>query len=338
MREEADGALAAIDTPDRTLPPMRKWGQCVVSGLTLVLLALGGCGDSDDGPSCEGGLVSFSAQRSSEIFVVPAGCERIVVKAWGAGGAGGSGGRASSHGGAGAFAGATLSVTPDERLTIGVATGGSSSASSGFGNNAGGGGGASVVERGDEFLLVAGGGGGGGADGCSGCETGGAGSGGAGGAEVGLPGVTAGDCGIGVSPAAGGEGGGVTSGGDGGTGPSGSGTVGKMLAGGNSFGWQGQAYGGSGNLGGASDAINGSGGAGGSGWFGGGGGGYRITYCGGGGGGGSSYSDPLNADVAILAGDGSKAANTDDPDYQIGISVGGNPGESGGDGLVIIRY
>ncbi len=84
---------------------------------------------------------------------------------------------------------------------------------------------------------------------------------------------------------------------------------------------------------------NGCGGSGGSGYYGGGAAGSVYTYRGGGGGGGSSYfagwPDTREPHFTI-GGTGQVAGNMHDPDYQFSAGLGGYPGTSGKDGLIVI--
>ncbi len=302
-------------------------------------------GGTDDAPpsidarTCPPGMAVFDPRVEPYAFEVPEGCTVIEAKLWGGGGGGGSGeigGLHASRGGGGGFARATLSVTPGQRLLIGVATGGEGAPLSGGYGYAGGGGGATMISHGAELLLIAGGGGGGGSAGCADCE-GHVGSGGAGGGEAGLDGATAAVCGTGEPVATGGGGGGAAAGGVAGTGTSG-GRPGTSLTGGSSFGYVGIADGGRGHLGGTSSALNGAGGGGGAGWFGGGGGGYTVTYCGGGGGGGSSYAASAARTAELWPGTDAMPGRPDDPDHANDAGVGAGPGMSGAGGRAVILH
>src|SRR5262245_57417121 len=69
----------------------------------------------------------LNATGKDQYWTVPAGVTQIQVKLWGAGGAGNNylGTPAEKqNGGGGGFAGATLNVTPGEKLTIMVGRGG----------------------------------------------------------------------------------------------------------------------------------------------------------------------------------------------------------------------
>ena len=77
---------------------------------------------SGGGGSCTAPPTVYSAAVSTT-YAVPAGCDTLTVKAWGAGGAGG--GKANGGpGGGGGFAQADISVTPGESLTITLGGGG----------------------------------------------------------------------------------------------------------------------------------------------------------------------------------------------------------------------
>jgi Flp pilus assembly pilin Flp len=121
---------------------------------------------------CNSGSASYSSSGSFN-FTVPPGCTSITVKAWGGGGGGGF--DATDDGGGGAYVAGTLTVFPNETLTVLVGGGGSyngtgvwtTQTGGGFngggnaGYSAGGGGGASEIRRSGTALLVAAGGGGG---------------------------------------------------------------------------------------------------------------------------------------------------------------------------------
>ena len=281
--------------------------------------------DGSGGAGCDTTPTVYSAAVSTT-YNVPAGCDTLTVKSWGAGGAGGGANVANGgDGGGGGFAQSVLSVTGGETLTIEVGGGGAGGAApvhgdggdgggglpstgggqggdggTSNGGSGGGGGGYSAVKRASTFLVQAAGGGGGGGGSNSGGETGGAG--GAGGGASGVNGSNSGSggkFGSGGTAAAGGGGGATGSGGT-------AGTAGAANAGGD-----GGTTSGSGGTGG---------GGGGAGRFGGGGGGGDDDGAGGGGG-GSGLGDTLTA------GSGTTAGNTGDADYA------GNAGQGGAKGL-----
>ena len=281
--------------------------------------------DGSGGAGCDTTPTVYSAAVSTT-YNVPAGCDTLTAKAWGAGGAGGGANVANGgDGGGGGFAQSVLSVTGGEALTIEVGGGGAGGAApvhgdggdgggglpntgggqggdggTSNGGSGGGGGGYSAVKRASTFLVQAAGGGGGGGGSNGGSETGGAG--GAGGGASGVNGSNSGSggkFGSGGTAASGGAGGATGSGGT-------AGTAGAANAGGD-----GGTTSGSGGTGG---------GGGGSGRFGGGGGGGDDDGAGGGGG-GSGLGDTLTA------GSGTTAGNTGDTDYA------GNAGQGGAKGL-----
>ena len=278
-------------------------------------------------------------------FTVPKGVKKILIKAWGAGGASGTSTSPpnpwthGSNGGGGGFSKCILNVNPDETLIIIVGQGGSvhqvgasKTGGGGAGSTAndnrfcGGGGGFSAVVRGKEILLinstmhpliVAGGGGGGGLTRLS--DFGGNGnSGGAGGGFTGENGYSL-------------YNGNFSCGGTGG---------GQYLEGGGGFG---AVLGAPGNAFFGGTCVNHTfGGGGGGGWRGGGSGGYMEPATMGGGGGGSGHIE-LGTEGITLSGNGIQCPKQDDPDYQHGIGVGGEGGTSktgnnGGNGLVVIRW
>ena len=119
-------------------------------------------GTPDAGAPDAGSFALFTTP-GVQSFTVPSGVTSVTVTAWGGGGAGGN--QLGATGGGGGYLKATLSVTPNETLSVWVAQGGVAP-----GNGAG----ASFVLRASTPLLVAAGGGGGGSDGNSGTYTGGA--------------------------------------------------------------------------------------------------------------------------------------------------------------------
>jgi len=279
--------------------------------------------------SCDTTPTVYSTSVSTT-YSVPALCDRLTVKAWGAGGAGG--GADAGNGGAGGggeYATSVLTVTPGESLDIVIGGGGAGGVKSGSGNGGagggggattagggagagasatmgggGGGGGYSAIKRVSEFLTQAGGGGGGAGGGNAGGEIGGVG--GAGGGTSGIGGGNG-------SATGGGGGQSGTGGSGGGPGTGGSGTSGTANQGGN--------------------GGNNGGGGGGGGKYGGGGGGGDDDG-GAGGGGGSGLGDTLTAgsgvnpgnnnvgdDWADNAGQGGAAGAATD-----GVGGNGNPG------------
>jgi hypothetical protein len=277
-------------------------------------------------PHMGGNVAPFTWTGAEQTFTVPEGVTKIFVKAWGAGGAGGTKGgwQYGSYGGGGGFSRGILTVTPGERLTIVVGSGGRvHQTEGGYGGGGaatinkrdnrycgGGGGRSAVVREQDVPLIVAGGGGGGGAT---------------------------------RSPALGGKG---NSGGAGGglTGQNGySDYDGKFRFGGRGGGQDFEGAGGQG-AGGPGKGYNGGamthnswGGGGGGGWKGGGSGGYSEPNTMGGGGGGSGYTG--NASYAVtIAGTQRQCPMQNDPDYVAGAGIGGEEGGNGGNGLVVIRY
>lgn len=289
-------------------------------------------------------------------FQVPKGVTEITVKAWGAGGGGGGGGTlgAGGDGGGAAYAQATLSVTPNEVLTIHVGGGGSGGVGAGgrSSGDGGSGGGRSAVIRGTTSLLIAAGGGGGGGGDNSTVTAGG---------EGGVGGGATGGSGAPSSSSTGGTGGSQLSGGTGGSGGStgengrltvgGQGSRGSQAGsptscGGNELG-QGPAggvtNGGAGGEGNVQSGCSGGGGAG-AGYYGGGGGGNSTAGDAGGGGGGGGSS--LVSGTATTTGDGSgrDAGNNSDSDYAGSAGMGGSggaittSGTDGNTGRIVINY
>ena len=265
---------------------------------------------------------AFSYTGANQTFVVPSTVTSLTVYMWGAGGGGGhTGTQGATAGGAGAYLEGTLTVAPNNSLTIivggggahgsvGVAYGGGGSAA---GAAYGGGGGRSAIQLSGTELVDAGGGGGAGYD-CSGgyanfspTINGGA----------GYPGLT------GASwPFDSGGGGTQTAGGAAGPGNASSyGTPqpGTYLAGGLAA-----AYAG----------------AGGSGYYGGGGGNTNDTN-GAGGGGGSSYT--TNAAFTLITGSNSpnsgySAPASASPYYVSGVAAGSTNMTTGGNGRIVLVY
>ncbi len=281
---------------------------------------------------------AFATAGTGYTYTVPAGVTQLVVKTWGAGGGAGytNSGRSGGAGGGGGFAQATITVTPGETLLIDVGGGGggtTSSASGSGGTNgggsggssgssgatSGGGGGYSAVRRSSTMLVQAGAGGGGG-NGMSSGSAGGAG--GAGGGSTGSSGGNAGGT-------AGGSGGTSSAGGAGGGDPQNwcgshsSGGAGSLNQGGNGL---------------SLSFCNEVGAGGGGGHYGGGGG--SVSFSGGGGGGGGGSDLVTGTNTIEMAGSGSAAANTSDPDYGGTAGVGGAPsgtnGAAGAAGRVVI--
>ncbi|MEV6110325.1 hypothetical protein AB0M28_37335, partial [Streptomyces sp. NPDC051940] len=255
----------------------------------------------------------FDADAAGADFTVPAGVEKLDVRAWGQGGTG----NAFGTGGAAAYVAGTVRVTAGDHLSIKVGGPGSGDAPGGTGDGlwgAKGGASTSVRTSDGKALLVAGGGGGSGQD----VRTqGGA---GAAGAENGQDAEGSGLGGKGARGAEGGAGGGN----------------GKPGAG--------QAQGGAGGAGGPD-----GGGGGGAGWAGG-GGGSGVNGGGGGdndaghGGGGSSHASPALSDVRILGGDAYRVPAKDDPFWLAsdgpntsGVGEGG-VNAPGGAGRVVIQW
>ena len=295
---------------------------------------------SEETESCNTTPTVYSTAVSTT-YNVPAGCDALTVKAWGAGGGGGGDGAGSGTGGAGGgggFSQADIAVTPGESLTISIGGGGASTPSGGGADpggiggggtvptagagvggggadsesgDGGGAGGYSAVLRSSTYLVQAGGGGGGGGSAKS--FTGGAG--GAGG---------------GTSAVAGAAGGGP--GGAGG----GAGTASAGGAAGSVGGAAGSANtGGAGGHRGGGDA-HGGGGGGGGGKYGGGGGGYDSgsEQAGGGGGGGSGLITGTN--TTLTAGSGTTPGNNADPDYAASAGIGGGAAANGNPGRIVI--
>jgi hypothetical protein len=299
---------------------------------------------------------SVAFDSGSHTFDVPTGVSSVIVKAWGGGGGGGGGGNGSSanggDGAGGAFAQATLSVTPGETLNVNVGGGGVGGEYSSGGNDAGGGGGGggyTAIFRSTTRLLVAAGGGGGG--GARQARAGG--DGGAGGGTNGI----AGSNGYSATNGAGGGYGSQSNGGIGGAGgDSNKGANGTSLSGG--AGADGRSGTTNTTGSGASGGINGGGnggqanvnttraggGGGGAGLYGGGGGGgtsSSTTASGGGGGGGSSMASGTS--TTLLAGSGTTPGNSSDVDRNsAGQGGSGGPrstdGSTGTDGRAVIIY
>ena len=265
---------------------------------------------------------AFSHTGANQTFVVPATTTSLTVYMWGAGGGGGhTGTQGATAGGAGAYLEGTLTVAPNNSLTIivggggahgsvGVAYGGGGSAA---GAAYGGGGGRSAIQLSGTELVDAGGGGGAGYD-CSGgyanfspTINGGA----------GYPGLTGAswpfDSGGGGTQSAGGAAG------PGNASSYGTPQPGTYLAGGLAA-----AYAG----------------AGGSGYYGGGGGNTNDTN-GAGGGGGSSYT--TNAAFTLITGSNSpnsgySAPASASPYYVSGVAAGSTNMTTGGNGRIVLVY
>ena len=265
---------------------------------------------------------TFSYTGANQTFPVPATTTSLTVHIWGAGGGGGhTGTQGATAGGAGAYVQGTLTVTPNNSLTIivggggthgsvGVAYGGGGSANAA--GTYGGGGGRSAIQLSGTELVDAGGGGGAGYDASGGYANfsptinGGA----------GYPGLT------GASwPFDSGAGGTQTAGGAGGPGNASSYGVaspGTYLAGG---------------------AAAPYAGGGGSGYYGGGGGNTNDTN-GAGGGGGSSYT--TNPAFTLITGsnssNGYSAPASASPYYASGVAAGSTNMTTGGNGRIVLVY
>ena len=119
---------------------------------------------------CEVGMVVLAYTGADQTVNVPAGCETVSVKIWGAGGGGGSIDASKlANGGGGGYAVCSFTQNSADELTIFVGEGGDNDSVSAYpdgGQGAstayGGGGGRSEVRFGETSLCVAGGGGGGG--------------------------------------------------------------------------------------------------------------------------------------------------------------------------------
>ncbi|GAB5389644.1 MAG: hypothetical protein Alpg2KO_26120 [Alphaproteobacteria bacterium] len=290
--------------------------------------------------NCPSDIETFTHTGADQSFMIPAGCTRVAVAIWGAGGGGGGCTQGSTHstfsGGAGGYTTGELVVTPGETLNMVVGGGGASGDGSGNdggygggGNGvefAGGGGGYSGLFRGTvgsqvNALLVAGGGGGGGAVtpvGAGSSHNGGPGGGGAGyddGASL--------SNGLGGTASTGGAGGQDLNG------SAQSGSNGSVFAGGDATLGAGQGAGG-----------------GGAGYYGGGGGGAMsagpYAFGSSAGGGGSGYVETGSVTQSqMLAGNGSSAPFTSHTAYGGGAATGGAGGDScadGGHGRVILDF
>lgn len=265
---------------------------------------------------------AYQAVTSSTTYTVATACNAVYVKSWGAGG-GGSGalsGGSGGDGGGGGYAGAMLSVSPSDSLTVTVATGGGGGASGNWSAGGGGGGSTGIVYSASPVVIAAGGGGGGANANASRLVHG---DGGAGGGSSGVSGTThdggvGGGAGTSVAVGAGGTG----AHGAGGSGSSGAGGVGGNPTGsGGGTGGAGYTTGGAGG-----PAFWAGGGGGGAGYFGGGGGGSG-NMAGGGGGGGSSYFSGSVGE--LLSGSGRAPAKMSDAHYQGNYGSGGGPNKSG---------
>lgn len=233
----------------------------------------------------------YASSNAYVDFVMPAGCSKITVYAWGAGGGSGKasddgmGSLVHNGGAGGSGAGVTATFDVPSGTTFEVYVGEGGRGGSALVTSGGGGGLTALIKKsgGTEVFLVAGSGGGGGSV-KMGC-TGGPGRGGGGGASLnGLDGFKPN-----ATSAIYGKGGGTSSGGAGGT-DTYSGAAGGSLAGGTGGGNSSSGVpvafsGGGAGRGGPC----GGGGGGGAGYYGGGGGGVGGTQGGSGGGGGSSF-------------------------------------------------
>jgi hypothetical protein len=254
------------------------------------------------------GTTVFNYTGSSQTYTVPTGISTLTVALWGAGGGSTLGGA----GGAGAYVGGNLAVTPGETLTVIVGGGGGYSGApsaagyggGGYGNNGAspggngsGGGGRSAIQRSSADIVTAGGGGG--------C---GYGSGGPGGYPSGFVGTTD-NSGQGGTQANGGP-----YGQNGATGTYGTPTAGSLGQGG---------YG------------NNYGGGGGGGYYGGGGGNTRGGQ-GADGGGGSSYIAGLTNAIFSNGVVGASNAPASNLPYYIAPAAVGGQNTVGSNGLVLI--
>lgn len=259
--------------------------------------------------------VYFIYTGSDQYWTVPAGITQIQVKLWGAGGAGGNY-VFNDMGGGGGFATATLTVLPSEQYKIIVGGGGQpgfgSGAYGGGGGKSGGvggrGGGRSAIRDISEVELITAGGGGGGGGGSTDNNGAGIASGGAGGGFLGQ---------VNSWPPFNGYPGTQDEGGLGGSNPD----HGVSGASGSQF------YGGEAIL-----IDNGYNGSGGGGYFGGGGG---VDIGDGGGGGGSSY---IPSGGTTIGGNFNIPGNLSDIHYINNSGYGGQKGQSGNNGLIVILY
>lgn len=278
-----------------------KWHWIFLSALGASLLGLSLRGDT---------LLSttaFNYTGASQSYTVPAGANRVVIKAWGGGGGGGF---YSAGGGAG-FISATYNSIPGQVYTVmvggaggAVQTGGYNGGGNGGAAAAGGGGGATRVYLSGGFDVWAGGAGGGGQI---------YGVGGVGGGLYGGGAGTGGVPGGGGTATAGGAGGANATAGSFGTGGTGANTTGYP------------------------------GGGGGGGYYGGGGGGDGVAGVGGaGGGGGSTIATGSPISASPIAGGGQTPGGTGDANYPgnnrgygavFGLYNGGYPGYA-----VILAY
>ena len=345
----SSGALAGGATPNGTTWPLVVWDVALTDGSGAIVCTQhpinaatcpgsGVCVDYTalDAPetfdnayaatlptaTCTPGSQVFVATGADQVFVVPAGCEHVGVRMWGAGGGGSTGGNSYAYrsaGGGGGFATGFLAVTPGEALTVVVGEGGAGSDDTAFTpygggtpatgfQGSGGGGGRSAVRRAAGTEEITAGGGGGGGYGTA---------------------LTAG------TPGGGAAGGASTDSHDG--------TPGTQSAGGT-------GGGGTGGIGGAGAPYQGGTGArycggGGGGYYGGGGGGFASGIEAGSGAGGSGYvGGAINGETR--RGTGATPALAGEPDLPAGVAVGGAPGASGtwssgspgGSGLVIISW
>ncbi len=263
----------------------------------------------------------FDYTGQIDTFVVPQNACRIVVKVWGAGGGGGGADACGSGGpgGGGAYVEASFSsITPGTIWEIYVGGGGGGGAS---GNAAPGGAGGWGYGTG---------GNGGNAGGVGGSGAGGGGGGASAIIQNGLPLIVAGGGGGGGgaglnTPCAGAGGAAGNPGENGGAGctllPGQAGA--SATVNGTSGGSVGTTDDGGGG-GGGGGGYDGSGG-------GGTGGGAAPADCGGAGGGGGASFGPT-----IIVGTAQTPGNAGDPDLCAGCAAGGDPGQSGGNGRVVI--
>lgn len=295
-----------------------KWYSTATSGIALdsaTSLATG----TYYAESNLGGLNSVTVTKTytgdDQTFTVPNDVTSLTVKIWGAGGASGR-----SSGGSGGYVTGTLTVIPNEILSIIVGQGGTANKTLAYGGggkaggniSSGGGGGRSAIIRFVTEIATAGGGGG------SGHNS----NGGAGGGLIGISGGA-----IATMTVA--EGGTQNSGG----------SAGFKTGTTNSTGTNGTS-----RMGGNGSSTSSSGGGGGGGFYGGGGGG---GLDGGGGGGGSSFIGGLTSGSIIGGNSGNfittqSAPNSSDINYVSNVGFGSaaqtDPPNPGGNGLVVITY
>jgi hypothetical protein len=270
--------------------------------------------------SVAGGYRYHTFSTSGSYTFTPSASASVEVIMWGAGGAaGGTGSTTFCYGGGGAYAKSTLSVTAATPYSVAVGGGGQLGTQGCLIGSGGSGG------TGFGSLYQGGAGTAAGTTPCSGT------GGGGGGASVFLT-----NTGTALIVAGGGGGAGGTESAENGTGKGGGG--GQNGLAGNASGSTGGSAGSSGSTNGAAGSMaNGdhSGAGGGGGGVAGGGGGYASNVDGvsqGGGGGGSSLG------TTVTNGNYQTPGNNTDSLYIAGTGTGGNTGQNGGNGLVIVRY